>query len=151
MILSKKNVVILLIAITLAGLLLVVTMGGKDSERNQLSRRLNAFVASLPRDIAGEFKSGNYDQVKAMLQARLNGYYSLASGLPREKIVNFMKAEYDRFSAAELGRIPVDQRKFYSAYYAVLDFECIQGFFVPEVVDFFSQYFVERLKKLKGR
>jgi hypothetical protein len=151
MILSKKNVLILFVGITLAGLALVVTMGGKDSEKNQLSRRLNAFVASLPQDIQKEFKAGNYDQVKVMLQSRLNEYYVFAGRLPREKVVNFMKAEYEELAPSERDLIPPDQRKFYRAYYAVLDFECIQGFSVPEVVDFFRQYFVERLKKLKGR
>ena len=151
MILSKKNVLILIGLVTFVGLLLVTTLGGKDSERNQLSRRLNAFVAALPADIAKEFKAANYDQVKAMLQARLGQYEAFANQLPRDKVVNFLKAEYDQLSQADRDKIPADQRKFYKAYYAVLDFECIQGFSVPEVMDFFRQYFVERLKVLRGK
>ena len=92
MIFTKKNVLILIIAITLVGLLLVMTMGGKDSERNQLSRRLNAFVAALPPDIAKEFKSGNYDQVKSMLGAKLNEYYSFGTRISHDKVIYFMKA-----------------------------------------------------------
>lgn len=149
--LDKKNFVLFLGIFFFIGLLLVVTLGSKDSEENQLERRLKAFETSLPADMKAAFIAGRYDEVKTRLAEKVGAYKAFLVRLPEDKQTPWLKAEYDGIDPAIVGSCPKDLRTFYKGYYRILDAECIQGFSEAEVVDFFRVYFVDRLAKIKEK
>jgi hypothetical protein len=148
---SRSNLIILLGVFLFVGLLLAVTIGSKDSEENQLTRRLAAFRHALPDDIRARFDAKDYSGSVSMLSAKLNMYRAYTNQIAPEKRINFFKAEYSQIPADQLNKIPADLRVFYAKYYGVVDFECIPGFTVQETVDFFREYFVEKLVRIKAQ
>jgi hypothetical protein len=148
---KKTTVIAGAIVILFIGLLMVVTIGSKDSELNQTERALDAFRKSLPADLLAAFDSKDYEKAKILLKQRTSQIRKYAELFPVEKRKHFMKAEYDQLDPELLKKIPADLLDFWSRYFAVLDAECIPGFSDDEVIDFMRQYRVETIEKIKNR
>lgn len=149
--LDKRHFLWTWAAIILVGFLLVLTVGSKDSEENQLERRLAAFLNSLPPDARTAFQEGRYDEATRLLETRLRAYRSFLPKIPETNRTAWLKAEFDAAPPDVLSQVPKDLLDFYKHYYKVIDFECIQTFTEAEVVDFFKTYFVERLAQIKAK
>lgn len=148
--LNKSNFFITIIVLLFAGAVILPTIASKDAEENQLSRRLEAFKNALPQEVRQNFESGNYDAVKSDLSRLVGKYKSYESSFTFDEKPAFLKAEYDALPAEKVEAIPANLREFYARYFKVLDFECIPAFTEEEVVDFFREYFVERLAELRS-
>jgi hypothetical protein len=146
---NRTSIIISVVILLFLGLLMVVTVGSKDSFKHQLARRLGAFKAALPAAEQQAFDTGKYSEVTAYLQKQLDSYKAYTNTLAPEQRLNYVKADYKLVDKTRLQQVPKDLLAFYSKYYAVLDYECIQGFSVPETVEFFRKYFAENLEKMK--
>ncbi len=147
---NKTTVLIIGVVVLFVGMLMVVTIGSKDSQKHQTRRALDAFQASLPADVLKAFTAKDYPQATALLSGYTSKVREYANLFPVEKRINFLKAEYNLLDAKTLEKIPTEIRKFWKNYYAVLDEECIQGFSDADVIDFYKVYRVETLEKMKA-
>ena len=87
--------------------------------------------------------------MSAYLQKELDAYKACTNEIAPEQRLNFVKANFKQVDKTRLQKVPRELLAFYAKYYAVLDYECIQGFSVPETVEFFRKYFAESLEKMK--
>jgi len=148
---NKGNILLILVAVLFVGILIVVTTGSKDSEENQLTRRLNAFVDSLPDTVKEPFLNKDYDTAKLNLAKFISEYQSYTNSLAGEDKVRFLKAEFATLSnKSVLKTISPELLKQWTKYYSVIDYECIIEFTPSEVVDFFKENFVDKLENMKS-
>jgi len=149
--LNKNSFIWIIIVVFFIGALLVVTVGSKDSEENQLERRLKAFTDILTPEMKKAFDEERYDDVKTLLKTKVAEYKSFLSKLPEDKKIFWLKAEFDKVPENVVNECPKELRDFYKGYFKVRDFECIHAFTEEETVDFFKIYFVQRLAEMKKK
>ncbi len=148
--LNRKSAIGLGLLFLFIGLLMVVTIGSKDSELNQTERALEAFRGSLPADLLQTFDGKDYAKATEMLKGYTSKVKEYAKLFPLDKRVHFLKAEYEMLDAETLAKIPDDIKIFWKKYYGVLDAECIQGFSDSDVIEFMRQSRVETIEKIKA-
>ena len=146
---NRTSFIIAGISVLFLGLLMVVTIGSKDSKEHQFARRLADFKAALPQDMVTAFTNGNLPAVTGYLQKKVTEYKSFTNILSATQRIFFLKAEFQSVDKDRLQKVPKELVQFYTKYYKVLDQECIQGFTEEETVAYFKQYFAEWLKKHK--
>jgi hypothetical protein len=66
----KTELTFLIVALTSAALILTFTFL-KETEKENLQRRLDAWREALPEDIRAEFDAGRYDECGAEIEGRL--------------------------------------------------------------------------------
>lgn len=147
---NKGNILLILASVLFVGVLIVVTTGSKDSQENQLTRRLKAFESSVPDNVKNPFLNKDYDTAKLNLTKFISEYQSYTNSLKGDDKVRFLKAEFATLSnKSVLKTIPPELLKQWTKYFSVIDYECIIEFTPSEVVDFFKENFVDKLETTK--